>query len=149
MPNNAFVRTAREDNFSELKRLFSDSNNIDIDYSEEGFSALHWAVRHGNKKMVKWLLDNNADVNIRDVDGNTPLMMAVLRDQIELVKQLLSQGADLSASNNRNETALMLAITNYRRRITVVLELNHALVSAVKSGNIAQVKILICEGAII
>jgi len=49
-------------------------------------------------------LDEGADVNARDCDGDTALMLAAERGHIELVKVLLKNGADVNAANLNGET---------------------------------------------
>jgi len=38
-----------------------------------------WASLQGKSDIVKTLIDWGADVNVKDVDGNTPLILAVWR----------------------------------------------------------------------
>ena len=46
----------------------------------EGLSVLHRAVRANNIQAVRTLLDNGADINLKDKDGFTPLYAAVRYD---------------------------------------------------------------------
>lgn len=43
-------------------------------------------------------------INIRDDDGNTPLLLAVRFNHVEIAKLLLENGADVSLPNKRGET---------------------------------------------
>jgi ankyrin repeat protein len=54
--------------------------------------------------MAKVLLDNGADPNIQDMNGNTAIIAAAQRSQA-LVELLLSKGADLKIKNNMGTTA--------------------------------------------
>ena len=42
-------------------------------------SPLHLAVRKGQEELIEFLLDKNADSNITDLDGNTPLDLAAMQ----------------------------------------------------------------------
>ena len=49
-----------------------------------------------NYDLVKLLLENGADVNVRDDDGNTPLTNALSNGDKEMMKLLLKYGADIN-----------------------------------------------------
>lgn len=55
-----------------------------------------WYMRQAFHKpcLVRWLLENGADPNARDVEGVTPLRYALFRMDFEAVDQLLQYGAD-------------------------------------------------------
>src|SRR4051794_11743986 len=59
-------------------------------------AALIEAIQNGNVKVAKTLIKHGADVDARDDQGQTALMMAVRRRQSEAVDLLLSNGADTS-----------------------------------------------------
>src|SRR5258708_31366755 len=68
-------------------------------------------------------LDEGADVNARDCDGDTALMLAAERGHIELVKVLLKNGADVNAENLNGETALMRAAERQRSKFCLPITL--------------------------
>jgi ankyrin repeat protein len=49
------------------------------------------------QQMVELLLQHGADVDVRNCNGSTPLMMSVLHGSIELASMLLAAGASVSA----------------------------------------------------
>lgn len=62
-------------------------------------------------KMVKYLLDHQADPNIQDKTGRTALMHACIHKAgHEVVEQLLSNGADPSLEDRSGASALVYAI---------------------------------------
>jgi ankyrin repeat protein len=63
----------------------------------------------GNTEKVRSLLRAGADVNARDTNGDTPLIVAAFHGLSETAKILLEQGADLNAKNDIGNTALMEA----------------------------------------
>ena len=63
----------------------------------------------GDVKQINELLQNNIDVNIRDEEGFTPLMLAADRGHKDAVKVLLAAGADVNIVNNNYDTALFIA----------------------------------------
>lgn len=63
------------------------------------------------EKLVKYLLDNQADPNIQDKAGRTALMHACIhRAGHEVVEHLLSNGADPSLEDRSGASALVYAI---------------------------------------
>jgi ankyrin repeat protein len=71
--------------------------------------SLHYAVRLGNTRMVRCLLDAGADVNVTTGGQVTPLMTAVREGHMHLLDILVSAGAEvhgaalISAVFTRNE----------------------------------------------
>jgi len=45
--------------------------------SYKDIAQLIMAARNGRKEIIELLLNNVADINARDKDGNTPLMLAL------------------------------------------------------------------------
>ena len=58
-----------------------------------------------NKDMATMLLRSGADINVRDKDGKTPLMIAVINGHQPLVEVLLEHNADLSIKNDVSFTS--------------------------------------------
>ena len=55
------------------------------------------------------LIESGADLNVKDEEGWTPLMDAVLYGQEDVLKVLIEAGADINIKNNDGEDALQLA----------------------------------------
>src|SRR5262249_34858014 len=73
------------------------------------------AIRDGDLKAVRAQLDGGADVNARDADGNTPLLLAAVYAGPDCVELLLKKGADVNAENKLGATPLIRAATNYEK----------------------------------
>lgn len=77
---------------------------------------LYLAAGEGRLEVVRYLLDEGADVNAREKLGDTALTEAVFNGQLAAVKELLLRGADVNAiadggtaldiAINRNHTAI-------------------------------------------
>lgn len=63
----------------------------------QGFYLLNHAVRYGHDEMVSLLLDRNADLDVVDADGQTPLSCAIATNNEKLVQILLGKGANPNA----------------------------------------------------
>ena len=59
----------------------------------EGFTPLHMAAIHGNLKIVKKLVDLDADVNIVTTDGKNAAELAHLNEELEIEEYLESKMA--------------------------------------------------------
>ena len=67
---------------------------------------LSWAVQLGYIEMARLLLEFGAEINDRDISGNTALFYA--RSQ-PMARLLILNGANVDGENHRGETALYLA----------------------------------------
>ncbi|MDE0432761.1 MAG: ankyrin repeat domain-containing protein [Bryobacterales bacterium] len=88
-------------------------------------TALHIAADRGNVQRIHDLLRRGADLEARDLDGNTPLMLAVSAEEPEAVNRLLEAGADITTQNFVGDTPLHLAALNADPDLTArLLEAN-------------------------
>jgi uncharacterized protein len=105
------------------------------------------------------LINQGADVRVRDVDGTTALHWAAHYGDIELAKRLVRAGADVKAVNDYGSTAMLEAATNGDARMLDLLlkagaevesanaEGQTALMVVARTGNIDAAKILISHRA--
>ena len=70
-----------------------------------GASPLHFAAKYGKKSLCRLLIKYNANINQKDMEGNTPLIKAVEKDYFEIVEFLIENNADVSLKSNNNMTA--------------------------------------------
>lgn len=74
-------------------------------------NVLHPAARLGNERMLKRLLDEfDLDVNARNADLETPLMVASKFGFDKCVRLLLERKSDTEATDNNGNCALHLAV---------------------------------------
>ena len=88
--------------------------------------AIVWCMPH----IVKLLLLNGAEPNLRDRNSLTPLMKTVIlgiqdarpmEDKLQIIAYLLDSGADINAQTSDGKTALMYAVVNVRMIIVEFL----------------------------
>ena len=77
-------------------------------------TPLHYAVYLSSRKAENTaaLIQAGANINVRDVSGYTPLMLAVERQNIDTVNLLLDAGANAQLRNRWKETAFDYARGN-------------------------------------
>lgn len=63
------------------------------------------ATLSANIEQLQFLLKNGADLNIKNSQGYTPLMLAVIKNNIDMVRALLEAGVDISVTDNKGRTA--------------------------------------------
>lgn len=106
-----------------LKILVADARAEDVSADADSLDQklLEAVMSDSRHAMARELLEQGGDVNLRDEDGNTLLMLAIRpnyrsvfgrvfpEESLELVDALITAGADLDAKNNQGETALLIA----------------------------------------
>ena len=75
-------------------------------------AAVQLAVKSGNDEDIAKLLDEGADVDTRDAEGMTPLIIASRDNRPNTVKLLLAHDADVNAQTRLGATALIGAATH-------------------------------------
>ncbi|KAL4861148.1 ankyrin repeat-containing domain protein [Aspergillus spectabilis] len=89
-----------------------------------GRTALHAAASKGDVKATEALIRHGAkadDVNPRDEDRNTALLLAAMEGHEGVVQFLLNQGANDRHINNCGDTALRLAEENGHENVAKLL----------------------------
>lgn len=89
-----------------IKMSLLDKNILNIinKQNKDGKTALHFnALKWGNLEIAKLLIQNQADLNIKDNNGQTPLYYALVLRKWELVKLYIDSGADLNIKDKDNE----------------------------------------------
>ena len=84
---------SKENNEPEIIDLLVKSGANVNAQDAEGFTPLHMATIHGNLKIVKKLVDLDADVNIVTTDGKNAAELAHLNEEMEIEEYLESKMA--------------------------------------------------------
>lgn len=94
--------------------------SVDQPSFPEQDQPLHTAAQEGFVHGVKVLLDKGAHIEARNIDGETPLLVAVRCRKYEVVSLLLARGASVAAEDHYGVTPLASA---EQRRDQVLLRL--------------------------
>lgn len=109
--SDTLCQAVEENDFHKAEFCLKRGANPNAKDKKWGTPALMVATRRDNPRISKLLLINyNADINIRNRHGETPLMCAVAQKSNVVLDLLLEEGADVNAKNKNNETALMYAV---------------------------------------
>nr|CAH7713500.1 unnamed protein product [Callosobruchus chinensis] len=126
---------AQYSNKLEIVEFLLDKNANDInDVTNDRSTLLHVAVEGNKLDTVKFLLDRGADTEVKDIHGQTPLVLATQKGYTNIVKvleqeqlgkelftavreynlprvkELISQGANIDTKNKNGATLLDIAI---------------------------------------
>jgi len=77
--------------------------------TQSGYSPLHVASHFGQAGMVRYLLQNGANVHLVTEAGNTPLHHAAQQGQTLIITLLLEKKADPDAVNKAGQNPLAIA----------------------------------------
>ncbi|XP_066924796.1 transient receptor potential cation channel subfamily A member 1-like [Clytia hemisphaerica] len=164
-----FIQAASEGNLLRVQRFITELKRGDYKRFEnerdqlfKGFSALHMAARYDKVDIVNFLLDNEAPIEQKDEeDENTPLLLAIKYNCDETAKQLITRGASVCSCNKYGTYALHFAARRGNKDLCEMILNNpcckldeqidksggSALHSAMLSGNVEVVALLITRGA--
>lgn len=121
-------------------------------------SKIFSAVKNNDLKDVRSLLDQGADPNSYDEDGDHLLMYATFYSSIDCMQLLIEKGSNVNAKNKIDETALMWGVHDL---LKLKLLIQHGadvnaraksgntplLIAAVGHGNYEAIKLLLDKGA--
>ena len=97
-PDAEILKSARAGLTERVKRLLSLGKASAKDTTLFGTTLLHSASKSGNMELVRLLIQEGADVNAQDEDGESPLHGAMARsDNYDVARTLIENGADLAS----------------------------------------------------
>ena len=107
-----FLKAVAEKNGEAVIAALSDPSSQIVNSRDRstGKSALHLVVQRRDGAWVRFLLSHNANPNLADKDGVTPLQLAVQLGFREGVEALVARGARLDVTNVAGETPLISAV---------------------------------------
>ena len=98
---------AKSGDLEKVKALLKDNPDLSLSKNDNDDTALHFAALKGHNDIVELLLTNKADVNAKDKDGLSPLLLAANGGYPDVVQSLLTAKADVSVRARRGgQTAL-------------------------------------------
>jgi len=124
---NEFIRCVRFQNSSKglavPLTLLPNGTMVSVVHSSEemGAVAIFNAITKGRAHMVSSLLKAGANINAKNIEGKTPLMVAAELNSIEIVEFLIKKNADSHARNLQNQTAYDIAIKKGHAEVAAFL----------------------------
>ncbi|XP_055954649.1 serine/threonine-protein phosphatase 6 regulatory ankyrin repeat subunit C-like [Patella vulgata] len=134
---------------SELK------NTINQQTGDRQYSALHYCIGPWRKKevldCVQLLVEAGADVNLWDIDWETPIQKAAERGMVAVVIFLAKRGANLDIRNNKGTLIHCLAaeaneMSGYYDECVQLLITKGIDINELNSFNETPLHLAVCEG---
>ncbi|MFC2141126.1 ankyrin repeat domain-containing protein [Acidobacteriota bacterium] len=142
-----------------VRTLLDQGADINVKETKSGQTPLISASFKQRKKLAQLLLDREADVHAKDINGETALMAAAGKGNTSIVKMLLEKGADVNTKNNQGQTPLLKIAKNENLDMIGLLLENGAdidakdkweetaLIIALHKQKLAAAKLLVDKGA--
>jgi len=93
---------------SSIEKFYLKGANLNAQ-DGDGWTPVHWAVRHGNIEIIDKLVQHGADLELQSNMGMTSLTYALIRHQFRTFKYLLEFGCDYNVRTQSGSTMLHLS----------------------------------------
>ena len=104
LPEEGLWHAARTGDLRAMKRYIAGGADVNEPDESLNISPLAWSASHGQTEATRLLIENGADVNLKDDNGSTPLHGAVVFGRADVAKLLVENGANLQVRNNDGGT---------------------------------------------
>lgn len=107
-----FLKAVRDRDVQKAKALIDKPGSTLVNSRDvtSGETALMIAIKRRDAPWLAFLLQNGADPNMKDNEGNTPLIVAAMSAFSDGVRLMLAGKAQVDATNGRGETALIKSV---------------------------------------
>lgn len=122
-PGSKFLTAVREEKNGEVVAAINEGGTTIVntrDFSSRE-TALHIVAKRGDVLYTRFLLQKGAYPDLRDVNGSTPLLLAVSAGHGDLIAVFVAAKANVNQGNDSGETPLIKAVQ--RRDLAMVREL--------------------------
>lgn len=110
---------------------------------ESKIEPLIWmAIKKRNYKILELLINNGANINLRNLDGETILHSLVKLEKDQLVEKVLKKHINISIKDNNGTTALEIAVTNKDKSLIELINRHKNLVSLKKEEKLEKISTL-------
>ena len=100
-----------------LEKMVEHGADLNYDFSEyNAVPLVHYALSYKQfiknedyRELIAFLILNKADINAKNNQGQTPLMVALKNGDIDAFNALTAGGADVTVKDNNGKTALFYA----------------------------------------
>lgn len=101
-------------NLEAVKQHIESGTDINQKETMSASTPLMSAITFDKPKIVKVLINSNADLSVTNNDGSTALHTAAFFGRIEMVKMLLDAGADTTIKNNFGATPRETVLAEFK-----------------------------------
>ena len=106
-----FLKAVRDRDGAKATEMLNKPGSVIVDTKDvsTGESGLHIVTKRRDTTWLSFLLAKGAKPDIKDSEGNTPLIIATQMGYAEGADLLLKRRATVDATNSRGETPLIVA----------------------------------------
>jgi len=118
--NQDWADAIQKGNFTAIAILHhADPGCINEPVDEQGHTALHYAVKNKDQKLLEYLLNNHVNINAQGgPDYNSALHEAVKLYDWDTIRKLFGYGINDQLRNAHGKVAVDLCIKRYKREFT-------------------------------
>lgn len=117
-------------NLADVRKSLAAGACADMNDIEHSYTMLNFAIWGGHAEIVRLLLENQADVNAQDEDGNTIFADAVNYGNLEIVELLLNHGANIFVEDSSGNLPLATSVSRKHSHLVPTLIASGADVNA-------------------
>ncbi|MFA5990622.1 MAG: ankyrin repeat domain-containing protein [Candidatus Doudnabacteria bacterium] len=77
-------------------------------------TALINAAFYGNTTLLKWCIENGANINFQDRGGWSALHFSAQEGRLDVAQILIENKADVNSQNEHGNSIIMTALTNWK-----------------------------------
>ena len=116
--NNEIIYAITIDDYEQFLKLITEDKIDSVIDNKNGYSALHYAIMFGREKMIKYLLDLNASLDLKTFNGLDAYDIALKYQAKSLIiyqlKKKDEERKSLLADNNNLNKKINVVETNNR-----------------------------------
>ncbi len=142
----------QKDDVGAINTLISNGADINSKFSENGYTALMYAIQTKNLRTIRYLITKGANLNAQGNDGKTALHLAATSHDVEIFTTMIKSGAKPSIADYIGKTPLDYVSASHKEQFETIVaqaepDKNNMLFSFVEKGSLRPVSQLIEQGA--
>lgn len=103
-------------NLEMLKRLLNKSEINNVNSAKQTLLYEAITAEKPNLELIKYLVDNGADVNVKNKAGMSIILMMVLENKLDIVKILAESGQNIKGKDTRGLTLIDYPVTEEMKK---------------------------------